>query len=188
MGPKTIIELKQLSLVKPAASQLALPAACAALPPPPLSKVEQFAKDTGTSPADYIDPMTAPASPDSCTVLLRMVHTGTLQPIASGFRMALDTTADLDHPAHYVVGGATLFSGGGLHDVTAQMRNGELRIENAPPVFYIQAWFEHGGPDGFFRRSCVSPQTVLLLVMNPENLSDPNYWLWVKSGKFVSGK
>jgi hypothetical protein len=35
IGAKTIIEVKQLSLTKPAASLFAVPAACAAAPPPP---------------------------------------------------------------------------------------------------------------------------------------------------------
>ena len=98
-----------------------------------------------------------------------------MQPIVSGFQVAIDTTVDQDHPASYNVGisaeGHATFKGGGLHEVTAQLRNGTFRIDNAPKLFYLDAQFGKGGEaSANIYRTCVSPQTVLLpVVKNPAN-------------------
>jgi hypothetical protein len=72
--------------------------------------------------------------------------------------------------------------------VTGQMRNGVLRIDNAPPQFDLEATFGNGGASSsLVHRQCFGPETVLLLVVkNPEKLSDGADLLWVKSGKFAA--
>ena len=72
------------------------------------------------------------------------------------------------HPLRYVIGssagGRPTFSGGGLHEVTAQLHNGS-------PIY----------------RRCSGPDAVLLLVVKaPVQLSDGAEWLWAKSGKFAA--
>jgi hypothetical protein len=193
MGPQTLMEIKQLSLAKPAAAILALPVACAAAPPPPPTEGQRFAAETGGNAADFANAIMPPPSPDSCSVLLRAVQAGSMQPIAGGWQVAIDTTVDPNHMPSYSMGesanGHATFSGGGLHEVTAQMRNGELRIDNAPPQFDVEAYFGRGGSaSALIYRHCVSPRTVLLLVVkNPAKLSDGADWLWVKSGRFAAG-
>jgi len=58
---------------------------------------------------------------------------------------------------------------GELHDVTDQMRNGVLHIDNAPAQFHIEASFDaDGNAWANIYRSCFAPQTFLpLLVKNP---------------------
>ncbi len=133
-----------------------------------------------------------PGSKASCTVLFRVVKAGSMEPVSSGFQVALDRAVDVDHPAHYVMGvsteGILTYSGGGLHEVTTQLRNGVLRIDSVPSIFYLAVAFGKGGEaGGNMYRQCVAPETVLLYVVkNPGNLSDGGDFLWVKSGKYAT--
>jgi hypothetical protein len=190
VGSQTLIEVKQLSLAKPAASVFALPAACASTPP---TDAERIAAETGGSAGDFVNAMMPSASHNSCSVLLRVVRAGTLQPITAGFQVAIDTNVNPDHIPSYSssekANGHATFSGGTLHEVTAQLRNGALRIENAPPQFQVEAYFGNGGvASALIYRNCIAPQTVLLLVVkNPAKVTDGADWLWAKSGKFAAG-
>jgi hypothetical protein len=80
------------------------------------------------------------------------------------------------------------FAGGGLHEVTSQLRNGVLRIENVSPMLYLELAFGKAGtPSAAVYRQCFAPQTVLLLVVkNPDKISVGAEWLWVKSGKYAT--
>ncbi len=189
--PQTLVEVKHLNLGKPAASSFILPPACAeaAKAPRVPTEAEQIAADTGGNAQDYANAIMPPASKNSCAVQFKVVHAGSLEPITSGFQVAIDTNVDLEHPAHYVMGvsstGHSTFSGGGLHEVTGQLRNGVLRIENIPPQFDMELTFGNGGASSaLIYRQCFAPQTTLLLVVkNPDKLSDGARWLWVKPGK-----
>ena len=186
----TIIEIKQFSFTKPAASLFTLPAACANAPPPPPTASERFTKDTGENAANFEDATMGPGSANSCTMLLRFVKAGAMQPI-NGFRVGLDRQYDVQHPPHYTIGssvpGGPLFSGGHLTEYTAQIKNGVLRIDNVPSVFDIEMSFGDGsrGATAILYRKCSSPQTVLLYVDQPEP-GQQSDWLWVKSGKFAT--
>jgi hypothetical protein len=188
----TLIEVKQLSFSQPPAATFVLPAACAQAAKSPRVPTEQerIAAETDDSTDDFANATMPPPSQNSCTVLFRVVNADTMQPITAGFQAALDTHVDLDHPAGYNTGlgadGRATFSGGSLHEVTAQMHNGVLRMENAPPHFDMEIYFgKSGDSSALIYRHCFGAQTTLLLVVkNPAKLSDGADWLWVKSGKF----
>ena len=184
--PLTIVEVKSFTAGKPHAAVFAPPASCssaAASPAPPARNA-----------ADFSDAMMPPASSNACNVVLRVVRAETMQPVTSGFQIAVDRTVDPEHAAHYVMGqapnGHVTFSGGGLQELTAQLRNGALRIEAAPAQFDIEAAFGAGGSaSALIYRQCYRPETVLLLVVkNPQKLSDGADWLWVKAGKFATAQ
>jgi hypothetical protein len=133
--------------------------------------------------------MMPPPSSDTCSVVLRIVQAGTMQPLTNGFQIAVDRTVDLQPAAHYVMGqapnGRVTFSGGGLREETAQLRNGAIRIDSAPAQFDVEAAFGAGGSaSALIYRKCYRPETVLLLVVkNPQKLSDGVDWLWVKAAR-----
>jgi hypothetical protein len=194
--PQTMIEVKKLDLSKPDASIFALPPACAqaAKGPRPQTAQERVAGATGGNSQDYADATMPAASKNSCTVLFRVARAGSMEPVTSGFQVALDKNVDVDHPAHYAMGmggnGKITFSGGGLREETGQMHDGVLRIDNAPPQFDVELAFGKGGySSALIYRQCFAPQTTLLLVVkNPEKLSDGTHWLWVKPGKRAAAK
>ena len=189
--PQTMIEVKKFSAAKPPASVFVLPPVCgeAAKAPRTPTEAERIAADTGGSAGDYANAILGPASKNSCTAVLKVVRAGSMEPLSSGFQVAVDTTLDLDHPPHYVIGmgsnGRNTFSGGGLHEVTGQIRNGQLRIENVPSAFQIELSFgKAGDASALIYRQCFAPQTALLFVVkNPDKLSDGGHWLWSKSGQ-----
>jgi hypothetical protein len=186
-----MIEVKQVSFAMPPASLFVMPATCKSAGPPPPTDAELIAADTGGNVADFAIAMQGPGSANSCTVLLRVVRAVSMAPIASGFQVAIDTKIDADHPAHYTIGLSNslraTFSGGGLHEVTGQLQNGVLRIENPPEHFEVDMAFgSAGSSSSTIYRQCYGPQTVLLYVVkNPAKLSDGAAWLYVKSGKYA---
>ena len=187
----TLVEVKQLTVAKPAASVFVLPPACAkaAAAGPPLTPAQQLMADTGIkNVADYADAGTAPASPstNSCTVNFKVVRAGTFEPIANIVGMGLDL--DQNSNGSYTVGGGangSHYSGGTIKDVTSQYRNGILRIDNAPPHFRLDVEFKNGDVSALIYRQCFQPQTVLMVIVkNPDNLAaEPAHWLWSKTGK-----
>jgi hypothetical protein len=189
----TMIEVKKVSFAKPAAGALAQPASCLAAGPAPPTEAEKIAAATGGNASDFAIAPIAPATPsrNSCTVLVRAVRAGSMEPITTGFQVAVDLTVDLDHPAAYKMGagpgGKATFTGGGLKELTSQLRNGVLRIDNAPDKFDVETAYSDGGFNGvLIYRQCFGPQTVLLhVVSDPAKSSDGGYWLWVKSGKYA---
>jgi hypothetical protein len=194
--PQTMIEVKHFSAAKPPASVFVLPPVCgeAAKTPRAPTEAERIAADTGGSAGDYANVIYAnailgPASKNSCTAVLKVVRAGSMEPLTSGFQVAVDTTLDVEHPPHYTIGigsnGQNTFSGGGLHEVTGQMRNGQLRIENVPSALQIELTFgKAGDASALIYRQCFAPQTTLLFVVkNPDKLSDGGHWLWVESGQ-----
>jgi len=194
--PQTMVDVKKLDLSKPAASVFVLPPACAraAKSPRPQTGEERIASATGGSAQDFADATMPPASKNACTVLFKVVRAGSMEPVTSGFQVAVDKNVDVDHPAHYVMGvganGKATFSGGGLHEETAQMHDGVLRIDNAPAQFDVELAFGKAGySSALIYRQCLAPQTTLLLVVkSPDKLSDGTHWLWVKSGKRTAAK
>ena len=194
-GPaQTVIEVSKLTIGAPPASVFALPPACAAAANAPHAPTEQerIASETGASAADFANAIMGSPSQNSCAVDVRIMRAGSMQPIAAGFQIALDNTVNLDHPASYRTGigadGKATFAGGGIHEMTGQLRNGVLHIENPPPYFHLSAHFGKGGDaDALIYRQCFGQQTALLFVVkNPDKLSDGGDWLWVKSGKYAA--
>ncbi len=190
----TIIETKQFNAANPSASLFVLPPSCASAPPPPPTALQRFATETGDdSPANFAEATLGPGSPNSCTMLMRFVAAGTMQPI-SDFQVALDLAYDQNNPEHYVMGGSpsgrTVFSGGHLKEYTADIHNGVLRVDNVPASFDLEVTYgggNKGASSALIYRKCAGPQTVFLFVVkNPNKLSDGADYIWVKSGKLAT--
>lgn len=148
---------------------------------------EAIAKETGGNPDDFLNAIYPPSSTNVCTVLFRVVHAGTLEPITSGFSTGLDLDQS-PNANHYDLKedtqGKMTFSGGTIRDVTSQFRNGTLRIPNAPPHFRLDVEFGQAnggaGYTGLIYRHCFRPETVLLLVLSSAEGSGSYDWLWAK--------
>ncbi len=187
----TVIEVTDVSLDPPPASVFAIPPDCAGAVAPP-TEDEKLAALTGGNPQDYAEALHPPASKDSCAMVFRVVQAGTMAPIASGFQVGVDLDVATEPTPSYVMGvtvdGRATFSGGGLHAVTSELRDGVLRIDNVPDRFELEMAFGAAGwSSGLIYRQCFAPQTVLLFVVkNPAKLSDGGEWLWVKSGKYAA--
>ncbi|MFZ0818740.1 MAG: hypothetical protein WAM91_01630 [Candidatus Acidiferrales bacterium] len=193
-GPmRTMVEVKQVSFGRPPMSVFTLPASCASVANAPRepTEAERIAAETGDDANNFASASIAPASQNSCSVLLRVVQAGTMQPV-TGFQVAVDRNYDIDHPPSYTFGvgvdGHMTYAGGSIQELTSQVRNGVLRIDNAPPMFNLELAFgKSGSSSAVVYRKCAGPQTVLLYVIkNPAKTSDGGDWLWVKSGKFAT--
>jgi hypothetical protein len=187
----TFVDVKQLSVAKPAASVFVMPAECTAVAaqPAPLTPAEQMAVDAGVkNPNDYTDAIMPPASgsASSCTALFKIIRAGTMEPITNVRAIGVDMA---DPPGAYTVGGGTNgshYSGGTIKDMTAQYRNGVLRIDNMSAHFMIDVEFTGSASAmALIYRQCMQPQSVLLLVVkNPNDMADgKTRWLWSKTGK-----
>ena len=179
-------DIKKVVLGPPAGAVLALPAACSALHPEP-TEADKLAAETGDSAENFVNGMYGPGSKNSCSVVLRVVHAGSMSPITSGFQVAIDTTYDVDNPPHYSFGvhndGSQSYSGGGVREITSQVRNGMVRIDNPPAYFNLGVnVYKPGsaGDLGLVYRQCFAPTTVLLYVAKDSG----GDFLWVKSGKY----
>ena len=190
----TAIEVKQFSLAAPPASTFAMPAVCAAAAaaPRPPTEQQRIAAETNDTAANYSNAIMPPASKNSCSIFIRMIHAETMQPILTDFQIAIDPHVDQQHTAQYITGvhqdGTVSYSGGDLHELTSQIHNGVLRVDNVPEYFQIAAHFRDGGDESaLIYRHCAGPQTVLLFVVkDPNNLSAGADWLWAAAGKFAT--
>jgi len=188
---KTVMEVTDVSLTAPQASVFALPAVCAAAAAAPTEE-EKLAALTGDNPKNFVDATSGPGSKSACTVLYRVVKAGSMEPIASGFQVAVDLASATAPTASHTVGvsqsGRATFSGGGLHEITSPTRNGVFRIDRAPAQFDLETAFGNAGDtQANIYLQCFAPQTVLLYVVeNPAKISDGGEWLWVKSGKYAA--
>ncbi len=195
-GPmQTMVDITSVSLAPPPASILTLPAFCAPYKRPP-SPAELMAAETGDSGDNFVNAMYGPGSKNSCSILIRPVNSGTMAPINRKWQAAIDTTYNQDDPTppHYEFGvgrdGTSTFSGGGLHEITSQIRNGMLRIDNPPAYFNLSTNFiqpGRGAGIGLIYRQCFAPTTMLYFVAKDPN--DPGAggdWLYAKSGKYAA--
>ncbi len=192
---KTVIETKKFTAGPPAASVFALPAVCAAAANAPHvpTEAERIDTETGGHGSDFVNGIYGPGSAGGCLVTFRIVKAGTMEPVTVPYQVAIDTTYDQDHPPSYSMGvsdsGHMTYSGGGLHEITDQIHNGVLRLAGLPKYFNIAVQFGKAGGagPGLIYRQCFKPQTVLLLVVkNPDKISEGADWLWVKSGKYAA--
>lgn len=197
-APLTLLEVTSVDLTPPPASALALPARCTAPPAPEaehrMPDVDQtIAAYTGGKPTDYEDAIyPAGVNSGSCTVVLRVVKAVSMEPIASGFQIALDLNIATEPAPHYQESfsqdGHATFSGGGLQEVSGEMYNGVLRIKDPPEKFHVETSFGSAGQaSADLYRQCFGPETVLLFVIkNPASLVDGTEWLWAKSGPYAT--
>jgi hypothetical protein len=190
-SPRTAIEVTEVSFTRPPASVFDIPANCAAAAAAARTptQAERIAAVTGGNAGDFANGIYGPGSKNSCTMLFRVVHAHTMEPIASRFHVAIDLKLDTEPTPSYQIAvgaeGPATFSGGGLHEISPQTPNGVFRIENVPAHFELVVGFGNGGPSAGIYRQCFAPQTVLLYVVDPSNLSGDSYFLWVKSGKYA---
>ena len=186
--PTTVIESRNYIPSKPPASAFQTPPSCkdpgTIAPELYQPQLEKFAQLVGGAAHDYIPANIPPGSQNPCTMLLRIVDSK-LQPVPNT-QVAIDLAYDVDKPPHYTVG--STFSGGHLKEVTGQLRNGVLRVDNVPPVFDVELMFDgghQGAGSAIVYRHCSGPQTVLLYVKSGET-GTPDPWMWVKSGKYAA--
>jgi hypothetical protein len=173
-GPmQTLADVQKVSLTAPPASFFALPATCAGVKPPPTA-AELIADETGDSGDNFVNAIYGPGSSNSCSIVLRIVQAKTMAPITRRWQAAIDTTYNQDNPTppHYEFGSATdgtsTFAGGGLHEITSQIRNDTLRIENPPAYFNLATNFiqpGRGAGIGLIYRQCFAPTTMLYFVL-----------------------
>jgi hypothetical protein len=187
-APRVILESKSVSFAKPPPAVFALPAGCSTtVAAVPSAVDEQIAADTGEPASNFSNATTGPATSQSCTVLFRMVQNGSMTTIPGGYQIGIDQQVDDQHPATYQFGpdasGHMLVSGGHLTEVTKQVKNGVLRIDNAAEEIHVEIRVPNGGGMATLYRQCAGPQTTLLFVVTSLDNMSPSDWLWVKSGK-----
>ncbi len=193
--PMTMVDVTKVSFATPPASHFDLPASCAGVKPPPTPS-ELIAAETGDDAANWVSANYGPGSANSCSILVRVVAAKTMEPIDRKFQAAIDTTYDQNNPTppHYEFGvgadGTSTYSGGGLHEVTNQIRNGMLRIDNPPAYFMFGVNIptpNRGADVGLIYRQCFAPVTVLYdVIKDPSNPADGGDWLYAKAGKYAT--
>ena len=192
--PMTLVDITKVSFAAPPTSLFVLPAACAGVKPPP-TPAELIADETGEAAANWVNANYGPGSTNSCSIIVRVVAAKTMAPINRAYQAAIDTTYDQNNPTppHYVFGvgndGTSTYSGGGLHEITNQIHNGMLRIDNPPTYFMFGVNIptpNHGADVGLIYRQCFAPVTVLYdVIKDPANPADGGDWLYAKSGKYA---
>jgi len=182
---KTMIEAQKLTVGAPPAAVFALPAICTAAPgPPPVSPRDQkIADETGSKVGDFVDAVmtTDPGSQVSCSVAIRVLKSGAMTPITSGFKLTANAIDDAKLAQGDTSPGAP---------VAVTMANGVARIASPPPHFNVTTDFgAAGGGGGMIHLQCWGPVgTLLFIVQDPQNLGVGADWLWDKNGKYAAGK
>lgn len=187
-----LIDIKKVSLAPPAPSLFVLPAFCTSVKPPPMP-AELIAAETGDDGDNFIYANYGPGSKNSCSIVLRFVAAKTMAPIDRRFQVAIDTTYNVDNPPQYNLSvgddGTATFAGGGLHEITDQISNGTLRIDNPPALFYLGMSIvqpNHGVGTALIYRQCFAPVTNLYyIVKNPANPAKGGDWLYARAGKYT---
>jgi hypothetical protein len=190
----TIVDIRSISVAPPPASIFVLPAACAGAKLPPTA-ADLMADETGDDGANWVNAIYGPGSSNSCSIVVHVVAAKTMAPINRKYQAAIDTTYDQNSPTppHYVFGvgtdGTSTYSGGGLHEITNQIHNGILRIDNPPAYFMLGINIptpNRGADVGLVYRQCFAPVTMLYwVVKDPANPADGGDWLYAKSGKYA---
>jgi len=195
-GPMTnMVDIRSVSFAPPAASLFVLPAYCASVKPPP-TPAELMAEETGDSGDNFVNAIYGPGSKNSCSIVVRVVAAKTMAPVTRRWQFAIDTTYNQDDPnlPHYEFGvgndGTSTFSGGHIHELTSQIHNDMLRIDN-PPAYFNTAMNVvqpgHGTGTGLIYRQCFAPVTMLYYVLkDPADIGKGADWLYAKAGKYAA--
>jgi hypothetical protein len=193
-APATMVDVKSVSMKAPDPSIFALPAACASVKAPP-TEADVIAEATGDNPDNFVRAGYGPGSKDSCSIVVRVVAAKTMAPVTRKWQFAIDTTYNIDNtPPDYAINaaddGTSTFAGGGMHEITSQIRNDTLRIDN-PPAYFNAAMNVvqpgHGAAYGLVYRQCFAPVTMLYYILKDPN--DPGAgadWLYAKAGKYAA--
>ena len=188
----TMVDISKVSMAPPPASLFAMPAYCASVKPPP-SPAELMAAETGDNGDNWVNAIYGPGSKNTCSIVVRVVAAKTMAPVTRRWQFAIDTTFNQDNPPHYEFGvgndGTSTFSGGQIHEITSQIHNDMLRIDNPPAYFYkamnvIQP--NRGTEAGMIYRQCFAPVTMLYYVMKDStDIGKGADWLYAKAGKYA---
>ena len=191
----TMIDLAKVSFTPPPAAVLAMPAYCAAVKPPP-TPAQLIAAATGDDPANWVNANYGPGSKTSCSILVHVVAAKTMAPLNRYYQAAIDTTYNQDdpHPAGYTFGvgrdGTSTYAGGGLHEITSQVKNFTLRIDNPPAYFNFGVNVptpNTGANVGLIYRQCFAPVTNLYYILkDASNPGSGGDYLYAKSGKYAA--
>ena len=187
-APRVVVQTQTLSFAKPPAGAFAEPAGCGATSVAvPSADDEQIAAETGEPASNFTKATTPPATSQTCTVLVRMVQKGSMATVTGGYQIGIDRDVDDQHPPDYAFGpdasGHMIVSGGHLTEMTRQMQNGVLRLDNSGKAFHVEIRVPNGGGEATLYRQCAGPQSTLLFVVTSLDNMTPGQWLWVKSGK-----
>ena len=193
--PMTLVDVRKVTFTPPPSSLFALPAGCASVKPP-LTPAEVIALETGDSGDNFVNGIYGPGSKDSCSIVVRVVAAKTMAPITRRWQAAIDTTYNMDSPSPpaYSFGmgtdGSSTFSGGGLHEITSQIHNDMLRIDNPPAYFNLSVNIptpNKGAGIGLVYRQCFAPVTNLYYVVkDPDDMGKGADFLFAKSGKYAA--
>jgi hypothetical protein len=189
-----LVNITKAQFTAPDPALFNLPPLCAGVKAPP-TPAEIIADETGDSPDNYVSAYLGPGSKNSCSIIVRVVAAKTMAPVTRRWQAAIDTTYNQDdpNPPHYEFGvgddGTSTFSGGGLHEITSQIRNDSLRIDNPPAYFNlaINVVQPHRGTStGLVYRQCFAPVTMLYYVLkDPSDVGIGTDMLYAKAGKFA---
>ncbi len=190
----TMTDIRSISLAPPPPATFALPPACAGVKPPPTA-AELMGEETGDSGDNWVNAIYGPGSKNSCSILIHIVAAKTMAPFTRRWQAAIDTTYNQDSPTppHYEFGagrdGTSTFAGGGLHEITTQIHNNTLRIDNPPAYFNMSTNFiqpGRGAGIGLVYRQCFAPVTNLYYVLKDPNDPGDGDWLYAKAGKYAA--
>lgn len=189
----TMADIRSVSFTPPAASLFALPAGCGAAKPA-LTPAQVIADETGDSGDNFVNGMYGPGSKNSCSIVVRVVASKTMAPITGRWQIAIDTTYNVDSPPAYKFGvrndGTATFSGGGMREITGQIQNDMVRIDNPPAYFNLSLNVVqpgHGAGDALVYRQCFAPVTMLYYVL--KDVGDPGQggdFLYARAGKYAA--
>jgi len=190
---QNMVDISKFSPGPPPASLFTMPAYCAGVKPPP-TPAELIADETGESADNWVSASIGPGSSNTCSILLHVVAAKTMIPINRKYQVAIDTTYKIENPPSYTFGvgddGISTFSGGGLHEITNQIRNGMLRVDNPPAYFTFSVNVptpHEGAPSGFIYRQCFAPVTNLYYILkDPSDPAKGTDFLYAKSGKYAA--
>jgi len=194
----TLVNITKVNFAPPPASVMAMPAYCASVKPLPTA-AEAIAAETGDDAGNYVNAGYGPGSGNngsgsSCSIVIRVVAAKSMAPITRKWQAAIDTTYNVDHPSPYTFGvgedGTSTFSGGSIHEITSQIHNDMLRIDN-PPVYFNLALNvlqpHHGTGDTLIYRQCFAPVTMLYYILkDPSDPGQGGDYLYAKTGKYAA--
>jgi len=190
---QNMVDIRSVTFAPPPASILTMPAYCASVKPPP-TPAELIADETGDSGDNFVNGLYGPGSTNSCSIVIRVVAAKTMAPVTRPWQFAIDTTFNQDHPSPYTFGvgndGTSTFSGGSIHEISNQIHNDMLRIDNPPATFYKAMNVKQPGRGteaGMIYRQCFAPVTMLYYVMkDPADIGKGADWLYAKAGKYAA--
>ena len=187
-----MVDIRIVKFGPPPASVFAMPPACASVKPPP-TPAELIAAETGDDAANFVNAY-GPGSKNSCSIIIRVVAAKTMAPVTRPWQAAIDTNFDEAHPPAYTFGvgddGTSTFSGGHIHEITSQIHNDMLRIDNPPINFNLALNVKQphrGTADTEIYRKCFAPVTMLYYVMkDPTDIGAGADFLYAKAGKYAA--